>query len=272
MKTKPCIGILVCLLGVSALARADVPLASYGVTWEKRPDYSVRSGVDAAYQAQLSYIDGNSQIDNNSFGIAPIDAFSFDFDSKGRALVSIVKPVTADGDRSDARYSSIRLLYLNEGERTLSRYVLQGEVLCDGIEGYGYLQSEMKWKGQGGSGENVVCGVAPEERFQGSSDWRPFSIICTGNPAGNSSSSLEVYLKWAGTGKVSFRNVKLVEYRHVFPMTPMEQKQAAKWAWIGGTPGAVVGLGGGAVLVAVIVRRLRRQRREEELRKISAAD
>ena len=241
------------------MARADLPLASYGVTWE---------GDNKEYQATLSYLDGGSRIENRTERESVwAGEFATDFDEKG-------VPVTTFTRTEINTRTSRDLLQVRETEPTISRYILEGEVLCSGIEGYAYLEAATKWNGEDlGRGENVVRNVSSKERFQGTSEWRPFAVVCVGNPSGQTGySDFKVQLKWAGTGKLSFRDVKLVEYRHAFPTTPQEQRQAKKWGWIGGIAGGIVGTLGGLAGVSATVWRARRRRREEELRRIAAAD
>jgi len=147
----------------------------------------------------------------------------------------------------------------------MTRYVISGEARCEVADGFAYLEMSSRF---GNGGGDVARNAEPGKRFEGTRDWQPFEIACAGDYLEQSGASLDLSLKWQGSGTVSFRNVRLTEYAPTLPLTPLEQKQAVKWGWIGGGAGGAVGLLGGAA----VVWQIRRRRRKSELRRMASLD
>ena len=156
----------------------------------------------------------------------------------------------------------------------ISRYAIRGEMYGQDLKAPVFLQMATAFSLGGGDAARIaVPGTGPGE----TAGWRPFEIACGGDVSSEGRPTrIDVTLVWSspvdGAGVVGLRNIRLVQYRPTLSLTPLEQKQAMKWGWIGGIGGGVVGILGGIAGVTATLWRAKRLRREEELRRIVSLD
>ncbi len=258
MKTTMAAAGVFFFLGTGFLpAGAETKQAAYEITWSQ--------GLDTRLIPELKVLDGSSGLRSQEGGYAVIGWL--DFDDQGRAVET---SAPGSGELGGDLWRGV------DETALMDHYVLTGEVSCKMERGYAYLEIENIFGPGGGDIARTVETEGVRRRFEGTQDWRPFELRLAGNTGDREenvwASKLRLSLKWAGSGNVLLRNVRLVQYRKTIPLTPLEQRQAVKWGWIGGVAGAVVGVLGGIAGVVASVRRMRRQKQEGELRRMASLD
>jgi hypothetical protein len=146
---------------------------------------------------------------------------------------------------------TVTLLDLQHPNVSKFHYAMEGSIRYNDVKGKGYLEM-WSWFPDGGMYFSRTSGDSgPMQSFEGSSDWRPFSIPFYSDEKHGLPTRIVVNVVFADRGTVYLSPLKLLQYNAGSAEGLLKQKDGW-WSernagWIGAIGGTIIGLLGGLI-------------------------
>ena len=162
---------------------------------------------------------------------------------------------------SEEGRESIQVLELQDPDVGPPSYAITGEVSYNEVGRQGYLEMWSYLDETTAFYTRTLGESGPMAQFQGSSDWRAFTLPFTISQGSEGPERLVLFVVLPEGGTVYLRDVKLMQYQQ--PLAPPAAGPEAWWTgrqagWIGGIAGALIGLWGAIMGTLAGLGRMRR--------------